>query len=94
MGKVTSKFQITLPKALAEEFRIQPGDDIQWRSAGDVIHLVPPTARQHPIDIAERLELFDRATERQQAREQGHSSSRAAERGWTREELYDRGRPR
>ena len=93
MGKVTSKLQITLPKILAEEYGIQPGDDIEWRSAGDVIHLLPPTARQHAIDITERLSLFDSATERQQARQQGRST-RAAERGWTREELYDRGRPR
>jgi AbrB family looped-hinge helix DNA binding protein len=94
MAKVTSKLQITLPKALAEEFGIQPGDPIEWRSAGEVIHLVPKAAQRNRVDIEERLASFDQATRRQRSRQRGKTTSRAAERGWAREELYDRGRTR
>jgi hypothetical protein len=47
--------------------------------------------------VEERLELFDRATERQRQREvnAGKKGSKAAARGgrgWTREDIYRRGR--
>ena len=28
MAKVTSKYQVTLPRAIAEKYKIRPGDDI------------------------------------------------------------------
>jgi len=91
MAKVTSKLQVTLPKALAERYRIEPGDDIEWEAAGDVIRVVP--SRQKPaLDIAARLRVFDQATARQ--RERGIGAGRATSRGWTRDDLYDRGRTR
>ena len=34
MAKVTSKLQVTVPKALAERHGIAPGDEIDWQSAG------------------------------------------------------------
>ena len=93
MAKVTSKLQVTLPKALAERYRIEPGDDIEWEAAGDVIHVVP--SRQKPaLDIAARLKVFDQATARQRERERGISLGRPTSRGWTRDDLYDRGRTR
>jgi bifunctional DNA-binding transcriptional regulator/antitoxin component of YhaV-PrlF toxin-antitoxin module len=39
MAKVTSKLQVTVPKALAEN-AIRPGDEIAWEAAGDVIRVV------------------------------------------------------
>ena len=30
MAKVTSKLQVTLPKALADQYGIEPGDEIGW----------------------------------------------------------------
>ena len=43
-------------------------------------------------DRAYRVELFDRATERQRARDSLRQEGRVAlDRGWQREELYDRG---
>jgi len=94
VAKVTSKLQITIPRALAERYRVEPGDEITWEAAGDAIRVVP--ARAPRRDVAARLELFDRATTRQRERERGveRRVESAAERGWTREELYDRGRPR
>jgi len=89
MAKVTSKLQVTVPKALAERFGIAPGDEIEWEPAGDVIRVVP--ARRAPApDRTRRLRLFDRATERQRERERTGPIERATERGWTREELYER----
>ena len=42
MAKVTSKLQVTLPRAIANQYGIRPGDDIQWQPAGTVIQVVPP----------------------------------------------------
>ncbi len=92
MAKVTSKLQVTVPKALAERYHIEPGDEIAWEAAGDAIRVVP--ARRRRADAASRLRLFDQATARQRERERGTRATGAADRGWTREDLYDRGRPR
>jgi len=86
---VTSKLQVTVPKALAERFRIRPGDEIAWEAGSDSIRIVP--ARElRPLTSAERLALFDRASERQRRRRA--RPARSADRGWTREELHERGR--
>jgi bifunctional DNA-binding transcriptional regulator/antitoxin component of YhaV-PrlF toxin-antitoxin module len=90
VAKVTSKLQVTLPKALAERYRIAPGDEITWEAAGDVIRVVPP--RKKPAaSIAARLRLFDQATERQRQRDSARPKDPEATRGWTRDDLYDRG---
>ncbi|HEV8130958.1 MAG TPA: AbrB/MazE/SpoVT family DNA-binding domain-containing protein [Acidobacteriota bacterium] len=94
MAKVTSKLQVTLPKALAERYRIRAGDEIDWAAAGDVIKIVPPGQRRPAVDRKARLKLFDQATARQRARHAVRASRKpAGDRGWTREELYVRGRP-
>jgi bifunctional DNA-binding transcriptional regulator/antitoxin component of YhaV-PrlF toxin-antitoxin module len=67
VAKVTSKLQVTLPKALARQYRIKPGDEILWVAAGDAIRVEPAT--RPPTDALEtRLRLFDKATERQRER--------------------------
>ena len=87
---MTSKLQVTVPKALAERFGISPGDDIRWEAAGDVIRVVP-RPREPPEDRASRRKLFDKATERQRERERTEAPLEpAGDRGWTREELYER----
>ena len=93
MAKVTSKLQVTVPRALAKRYHIAPGDEIEWEAAGDAIRVVPPRARP-AADPATRLRLFDQATARQRRRDKGRRPSRPADRGWTREELYRRGRAR
>jgi AbrB family looped-hinge helix DNA binding protein len=45
MSKVTSKLQVTLPKAIAERFNIKPGDQIEWEAAGETIRVVPARKR-------------------------------------------------
>ena len=71
MAKVTSKLQLTLPKAIADQYRIRPGDDLDWMPAGEAIRVVKRGAAEasEPITISERLRQFDQATDRQRARE-------------------------
>lgn len=88
MAKVTSKLQVTVPKALAQHYGIAPGDEIEWEAAGDVIRVVP-SGKPPIFDLAARLRLFDQATERLNQR--ARPVDAVAERGWTREELYERG---
>ena len=95
MSKVTTKLQVTVPKALANRYRIRPGDDIRFEAAGEIIRVVPskavaPAAR---LDVEARLRLFDAATVRLRAREAARPARCTSSRGWTREELYEHGRP-
>lgn len=94
MAKITSKLQVTIPKALAERFGLKPGDEVEWVASGRDIRLVPKTAGLHQrLNAKDRLWVFDQATERLKARELelGVTPATSQERDWTREELYDRG---
>jgi len=96
MAKVTSKLQLTLPKAIADQYKIRPGDNLDWLPAGDAIRVVKRDAAEaaEPATVKERLQLFDQATARQRKR-QGSGKRRpvagSQTRGWTREGLYERG---
>lgn len=91
MSKVTSKFQVSVPKALADQYGIGPGDDLVWEPAGEAlrVRLAEPRAR-YALDSRERLRLFDAATRRQAERQARRDPGREAARGWTRDSLYDR----
>lgn len=94
MAKVTSKYQVTVPKAIADQYRIRPGDEIEWVPAGDTIRVLPGSAQPASSgDPAERVRLFDQATERQRRRARA-ATTVAKNRGWAREDLYGRGRSR
>jgi bifunctional DNA-binding transcriptional regulator/antitoxin component of YhaV-PrlF toxin-antitoxin module len=93
MGRVTSKLQVTVPKVIADRYRIKPGDEIEWIASGDSIRVHTRNARSGERSVASRLRLFDAATKRQEAR--GPAAAGATgDRGWRREDLYDRGRTR
>lgn len=97
MAKVTSKLQVTIPKAIATQFGITPGDEVAFVEAGDFIRLIPDAARLEPPDVNARLRVFDQATRRQAQRDRRRPQKRGAppaDRGWTRAGLYDRGRTR
>ncbi len=95
MAKVTSKLQVTIPKRLAKLFGIAPGDEIEWQAAEDAIRLVPRDRLPGEYSVAERLKVFDQSTQRQAERQERRPLPEAAEdRGWRREELYERGRSR
>ncbi len=93
MSKVTSKFQVTVPKAIVDKFSIRPGDRIDWIPAGEVIRVVPRPSKAVAEDVESRLRLFDQATDRHRQRS-GQRVSQQKDRGWIREDLYDRGRSR
>ena len=94
MAKITSKYQVTLPKVIAEAYDIHPGDEISWIAAGDVIRVIPPGQQVPAEDRESRLRLFDQATKRQQKRRAVRKAPPSQHRGWKREDLYGRGRSR
>lgn len=91
MAKVTSKYQVTVPRRIADEYKIKPGDEIDWISAGESIRVIP-TRKDVEGDQSSRLRLFDQATERHRKRPSIRNTGRPASRGWKREDLYTRGR--
>lgn len=96
MAKVTSKLQVTIPKAVADRAGIRPGDELEWRVEDDGIRVVR-TGGRRPLSVAERLAIFDDATRRQVFRDKAwrkrYGTRHSRDRGWTREELYTRGSP-
>jgi AbrB family looped-hinge helix DNA binding protein len=94
MAKVTGKFQITLPKALVNRFGIRVGDELELRPIGRSIQIDQRTTRDASQLRRDRLAQFDRVTTRQRTRERTRPLVQARSRGWTREELYARGRTR
>lgn len=103
MSKVTSKLQLTLPKAIADRYGIHPGDEVEWIPAGDSIRVEvarPKTKNHQELTVREKLSLFDSNTkwldelQSEQLRKAKTKRTRTTResRGWTREELYgDRG---
>jgi bifunctional DNA-binding transcriptional regulator/antitoxin component of YhaV-PrlF toxin-antitoxin module len=103
MSKVTSKLQLTVPKAIADQYGIRPGDELQWMPAGQSIRIElggERSVRAPQLSIEEKLELFDRGSkrldniQRQQIKQGARAKYGGKGRGWTREELYHRGFPR
>ena len=94
MAKITSKYQVTVPKKIADEYNIRPGDDIEWQPAGESIRVVL-RAHQPSLDDREtRLRLFDESTERVRKRALARAARQPRARGWKREDVYVRGRSR
>lgn len=97
MAKVTSKLQVTIPKRIADEYGIAPGDEVEFVAAGDSIRLVPPGGRAtQSLSPDERLRLFDEdvARHRKQQEHLRIPAEPPRERDWHREDLYTRGKPR
>jgi AbrB family looped-hinge helix DNA binding protein len=109
MSKVTTKLQVTVPKAIADQYGIRPGDELNWVAAGDSIRVARAGrdgTEEKTLSVEERLRMFDAATERQRQRQARRTKRKAEltkeppwkpheiERGWRREDLYTRGFPR
>lgn len=103
-SKVTSKRQVTIPKGIAHHFGIEPGDEIHWMPSGSEIRVFLSGQTSLPdLTPEERLGLFDEATVRrgsrqvvrapQEGQEGEEEEEGEVERGWTREDLYGRGKP-
>jgi len=105
MPKVTSKLQLTVPKKIADQYGIKPGDELEWIPAGDSIRVELARRKSRAgqkLTVKERLALFDEGTRRldklqaaELKKNRGKSVTRET-RGWTREDLYndERGLPR
>lgn len=94
MSKVSSKYQITLPRQLARAHQIIPGEEVVFEEAGPALYLRrsrEPEGSGEGLD-RERIDYFDQASERQEVRNRAYSGpvNSSADRGWTRDELYDR----
>ncbi|HTV56993.1 MAG TPA: AbrB/MazE/SpoVT family DNA-binding domain-containing protein [Terriglobia bacterium] len=107
MSKVTSKLQLTVPKAIADRYCIRPGDELEWVPAGDTIRVIPAGKTSAPRQlrsVEERSKLFREMIRRQRQREVDPQATQISptrplraherQRGWTREDLYTRGRSR
>ncbi len=90
MSKVTSKYQVSIPKALAERIGIRVGDELAWEDAAGMLRARIATVAKARMTLRERLRLFDAATARQEERERKLRLPRGKGRGWTREDLYTR----
>ena len=112
MSKVTSKLQVTLPKAIADRYGVGPGSNVVFEPAGDSIRVLvarePGLVPSSVLSVADKQALFDAASLRQAVRNRRYRLARTTAvrnlksggaakpvgRGWTREELYGRGRAR
>ena len=94
MAKLSTDLRVTVPRALVERLGLQPGDELEWISSGESLQVLPMVRRPSRA-LEDRLALFDQATDRQRLREAQHPAEPAPpDRGWKREDLYDRARPR
>ena len=90
MSKVTSKYQVSIPKSLAEKAGIRVGDDLAWEETAGTLRARIAAPARAGKSLDERLRVFDAATARQAARERSRRLPRAKSRGWTRDDLYTR----
>jgi len=88
MAEVTSKYQVTVPRAIADKYKTRPGDDINWVAAGEVIRVIPPGGKSSARRSSFQAQLFDQAAERHRRRPLARKTQRPRDRGWTREDLY------
>lgn len=97
MAKVTTKLQVTIPKRIAEQYGIKPGDEVEFVPAGDVIRVLPPRQRlRSRLSPEERLRRFDASTARlrEYQKDLPLPATPPTKRDWKREDLYTRGKPR
>jgi len=100
VSKVTSKLQLTVPRAIADQYGIKPGDELQWKPSGESIRieLRGRSKAGASLTLQEKIELFDRGTGRlSKIRKQSPKLEMVPAtrgRGWTRSDLYSSGFPR
>jgi bifunctional DNA-binding transcriptional regulator/antitoxin component of YhaV-PrlF toxin-antitoxin module len=70
MAKVTSKYQVTVPRTIADQYHVRPGNGIDWLPAREVIRAIPAGKQADGEDRESALRLFDQdqATERHRKR--------------------------
>jgi bifunctional DNA-binding transcriptional regulator/antitoxin component of YhaV-PrlF toxin-antitoxin module len=72
MSKVTSKLQVTLPKAIADRYGVAPGADLVFEPAGDSIRVLvarePGLAPSYGLSLEDKQALLDAVSRRQATR--------------------------
>ena len=91
VSRVTSKLQVTLPKAIADAHDIRPGSEIQFESGIDCIRIVVGKSRSE-LSLEEKLRLLKEARIRQQSRNKKfRHPTKPVRRDSRRDDLYERG---
>ncbi len=94
MARVTSKRQVTIPKVIADRYGIVSGDELEFLPAGAAIRVQRSADAPRQLSREQRLELFDRTTERLRAQQKRARRPASSDRGWQRDELHERARAR
>jgi AbrB family looped-hinge helix DNA binding protein len=89
MSKVTSKLQVTIPKAIADKYRIRPGDEVRWEVREPGPMMVPEAAARPRLTPEERVALFDEETRLLREIQGKRKWPLLEKRDWTREDLYE-----
>ena len=90
MSRLTAKYQLTVPRAIAQSVGLRPGDEVSWEAVGDAIRLRAEADSKHETrSVTDQLILFDLATEREQHRVRNRATVLAHDRGWSRDDLYE-----
>ena len=89
MSTITGKFQITLPKRLVDAYGLKVGDEVEIIASGECLSIVPAKAMRARLPAAERVRLFDEATDRIKRSVAQKRLPASKDRGWTRESLYE-----
>ena len=93
MPRITKKLKVSIPKVLADQLGLRPGDDVAWERTADALRMQSP-GRPGPrgrLSKEERLRSLEAAFARQ-ADQQRHAAPlpMSEGRGWRREDLYER----
>jgi len=96
MSKVTSKLQVTIPKGIADQYGIRPGDEVRWEIREPGPMMVPGTVSRPRLTPEERVALFRSEMARLEEIQGKRKWPRLRKRDWTREGIYEeaRGLPR
>jgi AbrB family looped-hinge helix DNA binding protein len=96
MSRVTSKLQVTIPKVIADKYRIRPGDEVRWEVREPGPMMIPEASVRARLAPEERVARLRGLMEFVRASQEGHRWPRRRKRDWTRQDLYEppRGLPR
>jgi AbrB family looped-hinge helix DNA binding protein len=85
---VTSKNQVSIPKAIAQRHAIRPGTELEFVSMGDAIRVTKKDRSKQRLSTEERARIFDRIWQRIRTKRPDPKVREPNARGWSREDLY------
>lgn len=90
MSKITSKYQVSIPRRMAEKLGLRIGDELEWEEAAGTLRVRTAAKQPTGFTVPERLRLFDAASARQTKRDRTRRLRPTVSRGWSRDDLYRR----